>query len=281
MLVAMTFRQGSNAPADTPEDEYGLSLADVVGIIWRRLPIILLVAIVLASSVVGFSLMQTPIYEASTTIMIGEKKGKNALDEPLLNEVDGLQELTLVMAKALDSRRTAEATIRRLDLRTPAGAFVENLSSEQVAETPMIEITYEDDSPREAKLIVNTVAEVFPEQISDANVGTTGSITAKVWNRAVVPVDPVSPNPLRDGFVALVLGLMLGVGLAFLLEYLDDSWRSTDEVEQVSGVPTYALIPQRELPPAGRSLATRTLPSTRSLRSLSGNRELNGNKERR
>jgi capsular polysaccharide biosynthesis protein len=277
----MTIRQGSSAPAVTPEDGYGLSLADVVGVIWRRLPIILIVAILLAGSVVGYSLMQTPIYEASTTIMIGEEKGENALDEPLLNEVDGLQELTLVMAKALDSRRMADATIRQLDLRTPAAAFVENLSAEQVAETPFIEITYKDDSPREAKLIVDTVAKVFPEQVADANVGTTGSVTAMVWERAVVPVDPVSPNPVRDGFVALVLGLMLGVGLAFLLEYLDDSWRSSEEVEQVSGVPTYALIPQHELPSAGRSLATRALPSTRSLRILSGGRELNGKRERR
>jgi len=271
----MTIRQGSSAPAVTPEDEYGLSLADVVGILRRRLPIILFVAILLAGSVVGYSLMQTPLYEASTTIMIGEEKGKNALDEPLLNEVDGLQELTLMMAKALDSRRMAEVTIRQLDLQTPAGAFVENLSAEQVADTAFIKITYKGESPREAKLIVETVSDLFPEQFSDVKLGTTGSITAKTWEPAVVSVDPVSPNPVRYGLVALVVGLLLGVGLAFLSEYLDDSWRSSEEVEQVSGVPTYALIPQRESPSAGRSLATRALPSTRSLRSLSGGRELN------
>ena len=277
----MSIRQGSSAPAVTPEDGYGLSLADVVGILRRRLPIILIVAILLTGSVVGYSLMQTPLYEASTTIMIGEEKGENALDEPLLSEVDGLQELTLVMAKALDSRRMAEVTIRRLDLQTSAGAFVENLSAEQVADTPFIKITYKDDSPREAKLIVETISDMFPEQFSDVKLGTTGSITAKIWEPAVVSADPVSPNPVRYGFVALVLGLLLGVGLAFLREYLDDSWRSSEEVEQVSGVPTYALIPRRESPSAGRALATRALPSTRSLRSLSGGRALNSKRDRR
>jgi capsular polysaccharide biosynthesis protein len=40
------------------------------------------------------------------------------------------------------------------------------------------------------------------------------------------------------------LGLMLGIGLALLMEYLDYSWRSPEEVEQISGVPTFATIPE-------------------------------------
>jgi capsular polysaccharide biosynthesis protein len=277
----MIIREGSSAPAVTPDEGYGLSLADVVGILRRRFPIILVVAILLTGCVVGYSLLQTPLYEASTTIMIGEEKGESTPDEPLLGQVDGLQELTLVMAQALDSRRMAEVTIRHLDLQTPAAAFVENLGAEQVTDTPFIKITYKDDSPREAKLIVETITKLFPEQFSDANLGTTGSITAKVWERATVSVDPVSPNPVRYGFVASVLGLLLGVGLAFFLEYRDDSWRSSEEVERVSGVPTYALIPRREAPSAGRALATRVLPSTRSLHSLSSSRELNSKSDPR
>lgn len=69
------------------------------------------------------------------------------------------------------------------------------------------------------------------------------AITATVWERAIVPEEPVSPNPLRDGLLALMLGLMLGTGAAFLLEYLDDSWRSPEEAEQVSGVPTFGMVP--------------------------------------
>jgi capsular polysaccharide biosynthesis protein len=67
-----------------------------------------------------------------------------------------------------------------------------------------------------------------------------------VWEPAAVPEEPVSPNPLRNGLLGLVLGLMLGMGLAFLLEYLDDSWRSPEEVERISGVPTYGIIPTIE-----------------------------------
>jgi capsular polysaccharide biosynthesis protein len=65
-----------------------------------------------------------------------------------------------------------------------------------------------------------------------------------VWERAVVPNKPVSPEPLRDGLIALIMSAMLGTGLAFLLEFLDDSWRTPAEAEQVSGVPTFGAIPQ-------------------------------------
>jgi capsular polysaccharide biosynthesis protein len=40
---------------------------------------------------------------------------------------------------------------------------------------------------------------------------------------------------------------MLGIGLAFLMEYLDDTWRSPEEVERVSGVPTFATVPEFDL----------------------------------
>jgi capsular polysaccharide biosynthesis protein len=43
--------------------------------------------------------------------------------------------------------------------------------------------------------------------------------------------------------LALVAGGALGVALAFLLEYLDDSWGSPEEAEQISGVPTFGVIP--------------------------------------
>jgi capsular polysaccharide biosynthesis protein len=47
--------------------------------------------------------------------------------------------------------------------------------------------------------------------------------------------------------VALTIGLMLGIGLAFLLErFVDDGWRSPEEVEQASGVPTFGTIPNFE-----------------------------------
>lgn len=125
--------------------------------------------------------------------------------------------------------------------------FLENLSVEQVAETQFIEVSYEDESPREAQRIANAVGEVFSEQVSEVS-PSANSITATVWEEAALPDSPASPKPLRDGPLALILGGMLGVALAFLLEQLDDRWRSPEEVERVSGVPTFGVIPEFKIP---------------------------------
>src|SRR4030095_14281542 len=64
-----------------------------------------------------------------------------------------------------------------------------------------------------------------------------------VWERAVVPDEPLTPEPKRNGILALLFGLVLGVVLAFLLEYLDDSLNSPKEMEQITGIPTFGIIP--------------------------------------
>jgi capsular polysaccharide biosynthesis protein len=48
---------------------------------------------------------------------------------------------------------------------------------------------------------------------------------------------------MRNVLLALVLGVMMGVGLAFLLDYLDDDWESPEEVERIAGVATLGLVP--------------------------------------
>jgi capsular polysaccharide biosynthesis protein len=53
-----------------------------------------------------------------------------------------------------------------------------------------------------------------------------------------------------------MFGIMLGIGLALLMEYLDRSWRSPEEVEQVSGVPTFATIPEFSLTKSKRNKRT-------------------------
>lgn len=64
---------------------------------------------------------------------------------------------------------------------------------------------------------------------------------------ALRPTNPVEPKPIRNGVLALVLGLMLGVGLAAVLEYLDESVFTQEDLEAASrGLPVLGLIPAVE-----------------------------------
>ncbi len=73
---------------------------------------------------------------------------------------------------------------------------------------------------------------------------TTGG--AEVVNPAVPSTSPVEPSPVSDGLTAAVVGVILALGIAFLLEYLDDSIKTKEHLERAigPGVPTLGLIPE-------------------------------------
>ena len=238
---------GPFASAQDAEGQYVISLKDLFEVVKRRSWIILLTAVLCAGLAVGFSLLQTPVYEASIKILVGQERGRT--DAPR-DDVNSLQQLTRTMAEGVNSRPVAEGVIQELGLQTSPGEVLDNLSAEQVRETQFIQVNYRDPSPERAQQGANTVGDVFSEQISEVS-PSASAVTATVWERAETPDEPVEPNPLRNGLAALVLGLGLGMGLAFLLEHLDDSWRSPEEAEQVSGVPTFGIVPEFEAP-AGR-----------------------------
>ncbi|MBW3577815.1 MAG: polysaccharide biosynthesis tyrosine autokinase [Actinobacteria bacterium] len=60
---------------------------------------------------------------------------------------------------------------------------------------------------------------------------------------AAVPQSPSSPKPVRTGILAVVLGLMLGTGAAFLRDHLDDAIRSEEDAVRASGRPVLGRIP--------------------------------------
>jgi non-specific protein-tyrosine kinase len=67
---------------------------------------------------------------------------------------------------------------------------------------------------------------------------------AEIVKRAKVPTDPYSPTPVRNGIVAMSLGLLIGAGAALLIEYIDDSIKDKDGLERASsGLPVLGLIP--------------------------------------
>lgn len=80
------------------------------------------------------------------------------------------------------------------------------------------------------------------DQLKLAATQKTGG--AQVVTPAEPSTDPVRPTPARNAIVALFVGLILGVGLAFLRDYLDDSLETKEDVERaVPGVPVLGLIP--------------------------------------
>jgi len=77
--------------------------------------------------------------------------------------------------------------------------------------------------------------------------GVSAGITAsniQVIDQAELPTKPYRPNKPLNLLLAAVVGLFLGVGLAFFFEYLDNTVKTTEDVEQLIRLPSYGMVPE-------------------------------------
>ncbi len=77
-----------------------------------------------------------------------------------------------------------------------------------------------------------------------ALVGLAGSATnaITVVDPATPPTEPASPRVLLNTLLAMILGLLIALGIAFVMDYLDDTVKSSEDVEEVTGLPTLGTI---------------------------------------
>jgi capsular polysaccharide biosynthesis protein len=166
------------------------------------------------------SLLQTPKYEASAQLWVDWQQGDQQTYVTRSGEEiqtlppgdEGLQTIILTMIDAIDSRPVAEEAIQRLNLDMTPAELLDNLTIEQVESTSFIVLTYEGTDPVRAKQIVNTVGQVSSELISERSVDSS-KLRANVYEESMVPDGPVSPDPLRNGLLALIVGFALSAGL--------------------------------------------------------------------
>jgi capsular exopolysaccharide synthesis family protein len=84
------------------------------------------------------------------------------------------------------------------------------------------------------------------------------STNLRVVDRARPPVGPFRPDKKLNALVGLVVGLVLGVTMAFVIDHLDNTFRSPGDVEKIAGVPTLAVIPKHGPAAAPLSRARKT-----------------------
>jgi len=68
----------------------------------------------------------------------------------------------------------------------------------------------------------------------------------RLIERADLPEAPVKPNKARNILLGMVLGLFAGIGMAFLREYMDQSFRNEEDVRKYLGLPVLSVIPEAE-----------------------------------
>ena len=91
--------------------------------------------------------------------------------------------------------------------------------------------------------LLNSLVERQSETQVSARLGGLRTSNVSIIDRAEVPKSPVSPKKKQNLILTLIIGLMGGVGLAFVIEYLDDTVKGPEDVERLVGLPSLGVIP--------------------------------------
>lgn len=127
-----------------------------------------------------------------------------------------------------------------------------------VNETQVMSITATDTSYRRAAEAVNAVAAVFKSEIPNLmKIDNVNILNEADPDAAAMPV---SPSPVRNIAMSVLLAAVIGLALALLLDYLDDSFKSQKEVEEALGLATFAVVPRMKTGGAGSRLEDRNQP---------------------
>ncbi|WP_322787245.1 YveK family protein [Peptoclostridium acidaminophilum] len=191
-----------------------------------------------ASSVLSFYVLD-PVYEASTLLMVKrETTQQNEVyyryDDIIINKM-----LVNTYEKIIMSKTVLGKVMENFKISMSIGEFKKRVKVNVLEETEMMEIVVENGDPQRAAMIANNIAFVFKQEIS--RIMEIQNIS--VIDEAEAPVGSSKPNKPLIIVFATFLGLIGGVFLAFLMDYLDDTIKTPDDVEKYLGMQVIGVVP--------------------------------------
>lgn len=218
--------------------EETISINDIFKTLKKRWKLIMLLTLIAAliSGTISYFLL-TPVYESSTQILVNQKKSENQLD---FNQIKSNIDMINTYSVIIKSPAILEKVINELELDQSVDQLSEKITINSQENSQVFSLTVNDSNPTKAVEIANTVSSIFQKEIKDIMNVDNVSILAKAEIKE--NPTPVKPNPLMNISIAVVVGLMAGVGLAFLLEYMDNTIRDEKDIETLLDLPLLGSI---------------------------------------
>jgi polysaccharide biosynthesis transport protein len=271
---------------DTSKEQTSV-IRDYLQVLSRRRWVVLLVLVAVPIAAVLLSLRQEPRYEAVAEVLMTDDDSAATVLGSSSGNRDPVRAME-TQAELARGKQVAQAAVERSGLRGLTGEDLladSEVTANQTSDLLQFSATAGD--PRSAERLATAYAYEFasfrreltasalrtardrleqqlrelPEeattatargelayQIQQLRAAEALQTSSSLIPRAASGASQVQPNAMRSGLMGLALALVLGVGLAFLLEALDTRVRSEDEIEQILGAPMLGRLP----PPDGR-----------------------------
>jgi capsular polysaccharide biosynthesis protein len=206
-------------------------------ILWKRGWIVVLVALITATSAYGFSKQQTPIYKGIQQIHFEPGRADWGL------QMSAKDQLPIYRAQ-LDSDEVAWKVIDRLGLDLSPSALRSKIrtGTDEAAFSLVVEAL--DPDPEIAKTIARTFAEVFKEERDEWNMRQDRRDRVHTYIRNDAQCTLHRPKTKINTLAGGIFGIMLGVVIVFFLEWLEsDIVRTAEDVERHVGIAVLGSIP--------------------------------------
>ena len=202
---------------------------------WQLIVAITLIATII-SAFVSFFIIK-PKYEASAKLFVG----KEATTENYNNsDITMYQQLVKTYTSLIKTEDLVGKALK--DNNIDPKIVVSALSAEQITNTQLMQVKYISKNKEEAANVVKAVTDEFIKESS----ALIKNADVKIIESVKLPEKPVSPNKKMNIAIAMLLGLMVGVGLALLLEFMDNTFKDKESLEDIIGVPVLGAIPDQE-----------------------------------
>ena len=216
-----------------------LTAKDVVEALKKRVRLIIasiLTFTFIAAVFVFF--ISTPKYEVSVKLFAG--KTEDVQSDYSDKELESYSSIINTYIELIKTKDFMNKIIDEVNLDTTPKALMNSLQFITKTNTPIIEIKYISSDPKVAEAVISAITENFEVSVKEVILNTYTKV-----------VDSVEVYQLPQGRVTKVLlggfiGLLIGFGIVFLLELLDDTVSKKGELEKVLPIPTLGQVPSLE-----------------------------------
>ncbi|HGH1667392.1 YveK family protein [Clostridium perfringens] len=223
-------------------EENTISLQEIAYTLKKRWKVIVLITIVatLVSAILSFFVIK-PQYEASTKLFIGKQENQenNAYNN---SDVMMYQQLMKTYAELVKTSDLVTKAVKSANLdydQNEIKGILNNLTATPSADTQILDLSFKGREPKEVLKVTEAITDEFIAE--SKNLIPNGNV--QVIQKPQLPEYPVSPNKKLNIIISFLLGIMVGVGVVLLLEYLDNTFKSREELEKTLELPIIGTIP--------------------------------------
>ena len=217
-------------------DEVEIDIGHILSILWEK--ILLIIATGIIVGLAGFLVSKfliTPKYESETKLYVLNRANDSATT---LSDV----QLSTQLTKDYQILVTSAPVIKELGLNMKASELASTISVDTPSDTRVLQITVTSDDPKRAKDIADKVAQVSSKKICDI---------MKIEQVNVIEEGSLSEEPAVDTvqkwtLIGLALGIVLSCAIIIIRSMLDDTVKTTEDVEKYFDLSTLAVIPISE-----------------------------------